>query len=778
MNLRKIIVLILVVPVLFVVAAAGLLLAFFDANEYKQELATVVKQQTGRTLTFEGGVNLMLFPSIGMKLGALKFENASGFSQKTMLQVNEVSISVDVKSILKMKPKVSQLTLDGLQVNLQKNKQGKTNWDDLLVADDPSAVAITTQTSTKQSNNIKNGEAESSRELALAFGGININNAFLSWQDEQSEEHIVVDDLDIQTGVITLKEAFPLSVQLVMHKGSEINAALNLESNVYFDLKTKELDLKQMLLSLKAQGELLPFEQSDINFSGDIHFATQTEKLRINGLILAAKLRGKALDTAELNLETQLSFDLKTQQLGLLQTALTVYAKDESLPRGVINLMLNTDSLDVKLAKREVHLANLLIDIEGQKIIGQVDVADYAKPAVKFNLSSESLDLDALLLLNQKQAQATTEASLSNDVKFSEAAEDIAIELPIELIKSLEVDGVLQVDSLKAMNIKTQNNVINIQAKDGVVFLNPLSVALYDGTIKNNITLDVNAASPKYRIKSKLDSVKVGELLTDFMQMDKIAGSTSALIDVNTGGDSVNQLKQKLSGKVAFELRDGALKGFNIRHSIDTAKAKLQGGETSEAKVQQTDFSALSISGDVKNGVLHSDDLMLQSPLLRVGGNGRFDIAKSTLDYRVDAKILGSIEGQASKHNSGLLIPVRLYGSLSDIKLNVLYDDMLKQQAKEKLAAEKERLQQALTAKKAKLNAELDAKEDKLKADLAQRKESEKAKLKAKEQVEQARIAAELEAKKQAEKQRLDAKKKAAEEKLKEKAKNKLKNLF
>ena len=141
MKIIKILIAILALTVLLGLIIVGAFVALFDANEYKQELSALVKQQTGRDLQFSGDIALTLYPALGMQLGSMSFSNAPGFGESPMLLVNNASVSVDVLSLLALKPQIAQLVLDGLQLNLQKNAQGQTNWDDLAGAPDRTACA-------------------------------------------------------------------------------------------------------------------------------------------------------------------------------------------------------------------------------------------------------------------------------------------------------------------------------------------------------------------------------------------------------------------------------------------------------------------------------------------------------------------------------------------------------------------------------------------------------------------------------------------------------------
>jgi AsmA protein len=129
--------------------------------------------------------------------------------------------------------------------------------------------------------------------------------------------------------------------------------------------------------------------------------------------------------------------------------------------------------------------------------------------------------------------------------------------------------------------------------------------------------------------------------------------------------------------------------------------------------------------------VFSSDDLDLQAPLLRIGGRGSANLNSEVVDYLVNAKLVGTIEGQQGETGdelAGLEIPVRIKGPFSDPKIEVLLEEMLKA----RLDAEKARLKAKIEKQKAELKRQLKAEKKAL-------VESKKRELKKKLDVEEAK---------------------------------------
>ena len=107
-------------------------------------------------------------------------------------------------------------------------------------------------------------------------------------------------------------------------------------------------------------------------------------------------------------------------------------------------------------------------------------------------------------------------------------------------------------------------------------------------------------------------------------------------------------MRSALAGTVALHVRDGAVKGVNLARTLRQAKAALsmKADSVSQANTsEKTDFSELSASARIANGVAQSDDLDVKSPFLRIGGAGRFDIGRGTVDYTARATVVEIVEG-------------------------------------------------------------------------------------------------------------------------------------
>ena len=130
----------LVVLVVVLVVVAAIVLPFVvDPNDFKDEITAEVKKATGRELTIAGDIKLSVFPWLGLQLGALQLSNAAGFGDEPFAAVKGAEVRVKLMPLLEKRLEADTVTLDGLNLNLSKAKDGRSNWDDLAKPAEPGA---------------------------------------------------------------------------------------------------------------------------------------------------------------------------------------------------------------------------------------------------------------------------------------------------------------------------------------------------------------------------------------------------------------------------------------------------------------------------------------------------------------------------------------------------------------------------------------------------------------------------------------------------------------
>jgi len=337
-------------------------------------------------------------------------------------------------------------------------------------------------------------------------------------------------------------------------------------------------------------------------------------------------------------------------------------------------------------------LDNLNLKVAGKEETNMKGRLALVKSKYEFDLNIDKLNVDAYLPEEQKPAPRA-----GGDEK--PAAKKPAEDTPVDLsaLKDLNANGKLQIGALQVRGLKLANVKTEVQAAGGKLEA-PHSANLYEGTLSGTLGAQ---ADGRIALKDTLNGIAIGPLLRDAAQQDKLEGKGNLSLDVNAAGKSVNAMKKALAGTAKVDLRDGAIKGIDIGAILQKARSALgQQQAQAAASTERTDFSSLTASFNIKNGVAHNEDLDVKAPLFRITGSGNIDIGNSSLDYVTKAAVVATAKGQggaAVDQLSGITVPVRLSGSFDNLKYDVNYGavatDLAKSKAGEKL---REKLEERL----------------------------------------------------------------------------------
>ena len=360
-------------------------------------------------------------------------------------------------------------------------------------------------------------------------------------------------------------------------------------------------------------------------------------------------------------------------------------------------LKRSTPPLDAKLVlngsyslQPEAIGLDFTAKLDESTVKGKADIARAAQMSYGFDVNIDQINLDRYLASSEKKQAATGNATPPRK-------EDADAPVDLSGLKGLNAKGHLQIGALQVQGLKLSNLKTGVRAAGGKAEIGPHSAALYEGSLAGTLTLDAN--SNRVALKETLSNIAVGPLLRDFADQDRLEGRGNVSLDVAGAGRTVNALKSALQGSARVQLRDGAVKGVDIGALLRKARTALSSEPSQGAdSKQRTDFSELSASFVIKNGVAHNEDLELKAPLFRIGGAGAIDIGKSTIDYVAKASVVATAQGQGGRdleQLAGITVPVRLSGPLDDMKYQVDYRAVAGELAKSRVGGKvKESIEQ------------------------------------------------------------------------------------
>ena len=617
-----------VVIVLFIVAAVILSLTF-NPNRYKGEITHLVKAQTGRTLTIGGKISLSFFPWIGADIGSVSLSNAPGFGSSPFAQVSKLGVKVKLLPLLRKKVEVDEIIVDGLKLNLVKDRAGRDNWQGLTGQGKPASTAA--------------AKPAASPIAGLLVSGVSVRNSELTWNDEQSGKHYTVRNLDFQTGKIS--------------PGRMTNVTLG------FDLSSGSPPLHTRVM-LKARLAVDPERQTLDSPAASLEAAGMNIKL--------TDLKGtKIFDSPSFsgNLDIP-AFDARAlmTRLGIRYEPSDKRALTKVAFRGPFSVSATA-----------VRVGNFRLGVDDSTLNGSFSLDNFAHPAYRFNLNLDQIDLDRYL------PRPSAPAPKRNGPP--PAATRPVVVLPLAGLRALDINGILKVQKLTATNIRSSDISVSILAKNGLIVLNPLQAKLYSGTYKGAFRMDARGRIPYFSMDENLQGVQVGPLLKDMQTFSHFTGTGNLAFKLNAHGLTAGQITSSLNGDGSFSLRDGKIVGVDFVRLINQTRAIAQQmrGKPVAAQTYSSDTTAFSsLTGTVRvvNGIAHNSDLVLDSPALAATGGGSANLVTQNLDYTLRVTM------DRDNPSKRLTVPITIRGPFSELKYNVDWSDIAKRQAEKALKNE------------------------------------------------------------------------------------------
>ena len=662
------------VVALFVLAML-LVVWLVDPNDYKDEVAAAVKQETGRDLELEGDLHLSVFPWLALELGPARLGNPPGFGPGPFVAVKKADVGVKLFPLLRGALEVRRLELEGLQLNLVKNEQGRTNWEDLT---EPSADATAQP-------------AEAGDGALPDIAGLSIKDSALDYRDLGTSAHWRLRDLTVDTGRLREGDPFDVDMAFILDEGEGSAAtALKLKSEVTLDTKAERYAFKDLdvdaTLEAAAEGKKerrvvfkVPALEADLaqQTLAAPQFVLQVAGAELNGALAGTKIVDAPAFTGSLALKPvsprELMRELEAEE-----------------PRTTDPKALSTLAFESKLkaTDKSVNLEDLKLTLDDSTMTGRLGVEDLDTLAIRFDLTVDQIDIDRYL---------------EPEDKDEKPAEEEPVELPVEGLEALNARGTLAIGALKLAGIKMSAVKVGLDAKEGLTRINPSQSKLYSGSQRGTLVLDSRSSVPKMSLDQKLSGVDVAGLMGDLFDSKRLSGKATANAVLAARGKTDDAMIRTLDGRLDFDIANGAIEGKDLWYELRRARALYKREPAPTAPdTGRTAFRTLKGSATITDGVLNNPDFIMEMDYLKVVGSGTLDLNSQKLDYKLQTnlyKIPPDNAGAEMQDLKAAEIPVRVSGTLADMKVRPDFDALVKAEAKQKVDEKQKELTDKLKDK-------------------------------------------------------------------------------
>lgn len=292
------------VPAAFVVLAAIVLPIMVDSGRYKREVIALVKQHTGRDLHIDGGVRLRVLPGLRLTVTDVRLGNPPGFTAPDLATLASLTVDVNLLPLLGGRIETHTVGVRGLTLNLERDNQGRGNWEGLTTAGQDTATQE------------RGGDDTPLAAMAIAVGGLDIRDAALQWRDDATGEMITIAAITLQTGALHAgKGVDDVRLRATLPGGawSAGPATIEARGRAMLTAGGRALVVPNLTATLSALAIAEMRVDGTLSTRLTADFAQQ--RLTLDALRVSARASGNGNGHATVAITTRLGFDLARQRL-------------------------------------------------------------------------------------------------------------------------------------------------------------------------------------------------------------------------------------------------------------------------------------------------------------------------------------------------------------------------------------------------------------------------------------------------------------------------------
>ncbi len=317
---------------------------------------------------------------------------------------------------------------------------------------------------------------------------------------------------------------------------------------------------------------------------------------------------------------------------------------------------LKTVSINSQISGNEqsVLLKSMKVQLDDSTLTGDAGISDLKTQKLYARLAIDKINIDRYLPPTDPNAKPSTGGLL-----------------PIELLKKQNVDAVLTIGSLTAMNYPIKQLQVVTIANGGVVQVSKLSGGIYSGNFNFPTTIDVRGKDPIVTVQPNIQQIDIASVIQQFTKKDLFAGKSSYQGKLQLVGNTVQAWTNSVTGNSSLKFDNGVFKGVNMMQLVLTEMGKSQAllpfitgkdASTIVNKQNDTEISSFLGEADIKNGLVSTKALNADLNKGKIEGGGSFNLVNMEADYSFKVHLDKSVAGEGMVNYP---IPIRCKGNIS-----------------------------------------------------------------------------------------------------------------
>lgn len=264
--------------------------------------------------------------------------------------------------------------------------------------------------------------------------------------------------------------------------------------------------------------------------------------------------------------------------------------------------------------------------------------------------------------------------------------------------EKLQLEGYFSGAELQLGRFPLSNLKGTVNAKEGLLNIAPLQIQLANSLHNIDIRVNLKEKKPAFIFKQEASNFEINPLLSLMDIKDKIEGKTNLKINLTAKGNTIEELRESLSGHTELEIKNGKFYGidlinmykqtqstlyntisglskkqhFKLESIVNLTQGILQQKQSSFNPTAFTPFNTLTATTTIVKGVIHNPDLVIEHSEYQVKGIGTIYLSTSAIQYKSSALLKNNPYPEKDDLGNYLYnapLPISIEGTLSQVKI-------------------------------------------------------------------------------------------------------------
>ena len=594
--------------------ALSVALSTYNFNRLKPRISRVVKETTGREVTFGGDIGLEFGLTPAFAVNDVWFQNAPWGSRSQMATIKRLQVQVALLPLIFGRIELKRVVLVDPDILIESDGAGRSNLE--FGAD----------------NKVVPGKAEQEGET----------------QRIELPE-LVVKELRVTKGTVCYRDG----------RSGEM-VAVSLDSFTAF-AKDYKSPLK---MELKGSYHNIPFKVKG-SFGALAGLMSERHKpwpiaLVAEALHTTLAVEGTLKDVWALR-GMDLGFTLKGNELA---TVGEVFEKPLPL-KGPLNVRGRVSDP----APRTYRISDLTVAAADSVLSGSIEASlSGNRLMVKAVLKSPKLDIRPILAGGSDSGDARSGPEYEK--MFSNSP------LPFETLKCFDADLKIQARQVLLPTLILSQVSAEANLKDGRLLVKPFKALVADGAVEVQLDLQSQDQMGMLATSIRIDHLDLGQMLKAIEGRDVLKGCVDISVDVWSHGNSIAGLIGGLNGKTAMVMGQGKIHNRYLDLlGADASSILFDLFGLSNQGRSDTPITCFVSGFSIKNGLAETTALVLETDRVSVIGDGKIDLRTERLNLDLNSIPKGGIGtsflGKVTMSPGAMFKSFRITGTIAHPSLSI-----------------------------------------------------------------------------------------------------------